>query len=1048
MVNHRLNYSLINKLKNLSMAIATIAAGIGNYPSLAQIAPDTSLGAESSVVTPNVEVKGETADRIDGGAVRQGNLFHSFSEFNVDAAQRVYFTNPNNIEQIFTRVTGNNASNIDGTLGVDGAADLLLLNPNGIIFGENSSLDVEGSFFGTSADSVLFEDETEFSAVQPNSSLLTVSVPVGLQMGNPGSIEVRSPLTIADGQDFTLLGGEINLTGNNINIDEFGLNSAADGIIAPGGRVELGGLSTAGIVSFNDDNNLVLPKVSRADINLNNYFINASTGGGGSIALKARNFKLKDSFIVTGINSNIESTEAQAGNITIDADEATILEASDNSGNLILNATGENITGDLSEFELSTDNSEAINISGNAGNISIDTNSLSATGRSFIYSLTNGEGDAGSIDINAKDSISFDLLMPLDLSGQSANIASIASIVGGLGTGNGADVTVRTKSFSLNDTIISTVTNGAGNAGNIALDVEDTVTLDGSIITAETLSNGNGANIKIDTRSLSANNTVISTTTLGAGNAGNITIDATNSVVASNNSSIEAATLGSGDAGNIIFESGTANLTFENQTFVGTPVAFRLEGELFDLPGSSFIGTGKGGDTIIKGQNLFVTNNSAITTLTGGEVTADGLANAGNIELNISDSIKIIGNSAVSSETLGEGNAGNLTVNTDKLAIENSAIFTTSTGSGTAGSIDISASQSIDLTGSTFVNEDKVPAGLFTLSTKSSASGDVTINTRQLRIADGAQIEASTLGVGNGGSITIEADGIQLVGSSEDDFPSAISARSNGSGNGGIVDITTNNLTITDDAGISVSSFGNGNAGSIFALINDSLKLNNGAISSRSDRSSGGEVEISAGDIRLKGDSNIQTDVENGAGGGGNITLTADSIVAFDDSDIFSFSADGRGGNITLNTDTFFGANYTSATLDANPQLLDNNSRVDINATGSVSGFVELPEIKFIPNSLAELSEDRIDAEEVVANSCVVRSESAGGTFIVTGSEGLPSRPGDAAVVDYATGNVRSTSDKTKPTANNWQPGEPIVEPDKAYRLANGKLVLSRQCDK
>lgn len=158
-----------------------------------------------------MEVKGETADRIDGGAIRDRNLFHGFSEFNVGESQRVYFanlnTNLNNIEQIFTRVTGSNPSNILGTLGVDGAADLLLLNPNGVLFGENSSLDVEGSFLGTSADSLLFEDDTKFSAVQPGSSLLTVSVPLGLQFGDK----------LIDGLGQA---GNINITAaNSINLD-------------------------------------------------------------------------------------------------------------------------------------------------------------------------------------------------------------------------------------------------------------------------------------------------------------------------------------------------------------------------------------------------------------------------------------------------------------------------------------------------------------------------------------------------------------------------------------------------------------------------------------------------------------------------------------------------------------------------------------------------------------------------------------------------------------------------------------------------------------
>ena len=170
--------------------------------------------------------------------------------------------------------------------------------------------------------------------------------------------------------------------------------------------------------------------------------------------------------------------------------------------------------------------------------------------------------------------------------------------------------------------------------------------------------------------------------------------------------------------------------------------------------------------------------------------------------------------------------------------------------------------------------------------------------------------------------------------------------------------------------------------------------------------------------------------------------------MAFDDSDIVSFSANGRGGNITLNTDTFFGANFSSDSLNADPQFLDGNSRVDLNASGSVFGIVDIPDINFLPNSLVELSENTIDADEVVANSCVVRRGQSGGTFIVTGADGLRSRPGDAAIVDYATGAIRSIPD-SQPQANtkdNWQPGDPIVEPDQAYRLSNGKLVLSRKC--
>lgn len=91
-------------------------------------------------------------DLIEGGARRDSNLFHSFSEFNINNGQRVFFANPAGVDRILSRVTGNTQSNILGTLGVLGNADLFLLNPNGIVFGPNARLDVWGSFLATTAD--------------------------------------------------------------------------------------------------------------------------------------------------------------------------------------------------------------------------------------------------------------------------------------------------------------------------------------------------------------------------------------------------------------------------------------------------------------------------------------------------------------------------------------------------------------------------------------------------------------------------------------------------------------------------------------------------------------------------------------------------------------------------------------------------------------------------------------------------------------------------------------------------------------------------------
>lgn len=105
-------------------------------PCLAQIIPDATLGNQNSRVTTGVNIKEHGADLIEGGAQRGSSLFHSFAEFNVNNGQQVYFANPTGVANIFSRVTGGNASNILGTLGVNGAANLFLLNPNGIIFGQ------------------------------------------------------------------------------------------------------------------------------------------------------------------------------------------------------------------------------------------------------------------------------------------------------------------------------------------------------------------------------------------------------------------------------------------------------------------------------------------------------------------------------------------------------------------------------------------------------------------------------------------------------------------------------------------------------------------------------------------------------------------------------------------------------------------------------------------------------------------------------------------------------------------------------------------------
>jgi large exoprotein involved in heme utilization and adhesion len=229
------------------------------------------------------------------------------------------------------------------------------------------------------------------------------------------------------------------------------------------------------------------------------------------------------------------------------------------------------------------------------------------------------------------------------------------------------------------------------------------------------------------------------------------------------------------------------------------------------------------------------------------------------------------------------------------------------------------------------------------------------------------------------------------------------------------------------------------------------LSATDSDIDTSSRQSAGGAITINAGDIRLLGDSDIRSNVASGATNGGTINLTADSILAFDDSDILAFARDGRGGNVTLNTPAFFGENYRRAPPNTNPDTLENNNQVDINATGTVNGVITIPDVSFIQNSLTELSENQIDTDSILASSCIVRrNQPTRGSFTITGSGGLPQRPGDAQMSSYPIVDIETLPSDGTPSNTNpnrpWQKGDPIVEPQGVYRLPNGKLVLSREC--
>lgn len=481
-------------------------------------------------------------------------------------------------------------------------------------------------------------------------------------------------------------------------------------------------------------------------------------------------------------------------------------------------------------------------------------------------------------------------------------------------------------------------------------------------------------------------------------------------------------------------------------------------------------GNGNAANIIINTGSLEMIGNADIGSFT------DGKGNAANIDIRAKDQVLILGNGVTSTSIgssvgeLAEGRGGNINIEARNFSLNNAQISVFSLGLGKAGNIQINAPESFIVKGSqigasNFGSED---AGSIILTaanaemifdsnlisstgggsalsgiTSSGQSGNIIIKGRSLNFTNNL-INSSTIGKQAAGSIFLTAE--------KDIFLTQNTISANAApfdiGRGGIINIQSKSLFLTNSF-ISSNGIGEGISGDILITVGDRLVSDYSTIATTSRQSSGGNIHITAKDIRLRRDTDIRTDVFSGVGGGGNINLKANTIIALEDSDILAFASDGKGGDITFNTRAFLSSPlYTSpisaSSVNLNNQL-DGNNRVDVNASGAISGnIIGVPDISFIQNSLTELQNNPIDTNALIANSCIARTPKSEGNFIITGTGGLPYRPGEAVGSNYPTGDVQSVTNNG--AASSWKKGEPIVEPQGVYRLANGHLVMSREC--
>lgn len=832
--------------KAIAVSVLCLGLSVIRFAS-AEVVMDGTVGPAGALPGPFYDIGADLGRRAGG------NLFHSFSRFSLSSAEAARFSGPDSVQHIVGRVTGGELSSIDGTVMSDiPGADLWLINPAGVLFGPNASLEVDGSVRIGTADYVGLADGGRFHATNPGASTLSIAPPesFGFLYGP------NAPLTVANASLRLNPGERLSLVGGELHIDQ---RSELPGqLVVEGGRIDLVSLDGAGDVTLTGGAPVVSDNATGGTIRLtsnntdSSYLITVDGERGGDLFIHAGELAIDGAVLSSSTLGGEDGGEilihAEHIELTRGGVVAAITYGAGAGSRIRIEADTFSVDGADSDGNLSAVLSNAI-ADGRGGDIQLQVDRLIVDGGGFVDANTYGAADSGSIRIEASESIQ------IRGRGGDGSYSSISADT--YSAGRGGDIFISAPRITIDDGSVyaEALTKGlpadaSGDAGNIQIISERVEVIGEGVISTSNYGHGRGGNIQIDaSESLVIRGRLIETDYLfsgvvadtdGPGRAGDIQVETglleigygelrSDSGIASN-----APASAMGNAGNVTVRADRIELS-EGGAISSTTFA-RGDGGTLDLRAENFI--------VIRGGR----GNSGIYANNQGSTGRGGDIRLATERLELDDGV-------ISAMSYVEGDAGSVTIKAEQMTLRDGVVASSAYSGGDGGAIDLRVAGQLLLDGETATVES--------LSGGAGSGGSVDIRAGSLRMENASQITTAGEAAGPAGSIDIQVSGDMRMNGESKILTRAVSR-------GGNIRIEAGELVYLRDSRISASAEGESRAddgGNLSLAGSGSVVLENGELLASANGGDGGNIRVSSQVFIADPDSRLDASSQFGVSG-------------------------------------------------------------------------------------------------------------------------------------------------------------------------------------